>query len=79
MNAINIAERNALVVADRRARMPQVAAWLDELRKTFENATVAWAIEGDYRYRESVGAAVAASDNTNYVDEKLRQRYRRTR
>lgn len=46
-------QKHADIAAARRARMPTVSALLADLQKDFPGASVAWAHEGDLKYREN--------------------------
>lgn len=76
MSAVEIAERQARIVHERRARMPNVTTMLAEVRQYFADATILWAVDGDYKFRARGEEGVTASDSGHYIDEKLRKLYR---
>lgn len=48
--------------ADNRARMPQVAAWVDEVKAVFQDAKVTFAKEGKYEFGERLTGGIKMSE-----------------
>lgn len=48
--------------AENRARMPQVAAWVDEVKAVFQDAKVTYAKEGKYEFGERLTGGIALSE-----------------
>jgi hypothetical protein len=76
-SALDIARKNAARVAALREAMPGTAANLDYWRQWFDKASIVHAIEGTKQYGYPTPKGVTPSDSRNYIDDKLRLKYRR--
>lgn len=48
--------------AENRARMPQIAAWVDEVKAVFPDAKVTYAKEGKYEFGEKLTGGIKLSE-----------------